>query len=326
VTAFDKVRQMVKEPIDAVEAPAWTTMLAQVTAKKEAYEGAVRRLCAKAQKGDQCLLWKATAGGDPFMAESDLVKEMCKAAESDDPEQGSQSDELSTHCVQFLSAPIEGASRASRQKCMQDFSAQVAGAAGGGGGGGDKREKCEPLRQTCQEQFAQFVDCQLGVARPGPIQPPGSLLTMLRRCKLLEDVLGTPEAPKVHAIRVTSLLGSDSTAGLRVTESKLRVMCGERDFVLSHRNTLVEGSLRWSTACDQTKLELGLGVPGGGTIDQVELMKNGPCSLVDLLGEAERHGEEYVWKFPDKGVSSSFRVAIPDRLQNALKLFCDGEG
>jgi len=329
VTAFDKVRQMVKDPIDGVEAPAWTTMLAQVVAKKQEYEGAVRRLCAKAQKGDQCLLWKTAAGGDPFMVENDLVKEMCKAAESDDPEQGAQSDELSAHCVQFLAAPVEGASRASRQKCMKDFAGQVAGAAGGGGGG-DKREKCEPLRQTCQEQFAQFVDCQLGVARPGPIQAPGALLTMLKRCKLLEDVLGTPENPKVHAIRVTSLLGSDSTAGLRVVESKLCVLCGERDFCLTHRNILVEGSLRWSTACDQSKLELGLGVPGGGTVDQVELTKNGPCSLVDMLGEAERSGQEYTWKFPDKGVSSSFRVAIPERLQNALRVFCDsgteGEG
>ena len=318
LAAFEKIQPLVKDPI-AGGAPAWTAMLAPAVAKKAEYAAAMIQTCDKAKLGDPCAPWKVP-GPDPFLAgTSEIVAATCQAAESDDGAQRAQAEVLSTRCAEMLGRPPKAASAASRQRC----GTQMAGAApAGGGGGGDPRAACPEIRQKCQE-FAAFVDCQLGVPKAGaPIPPPGWLTAALRNCRTFEEVLGTPEAPKVHAVRVTSLLGENAATGLAVVETRFRVLCGERDFGLKHRNTLVEDTLRWSTACDRSEIELTLASPDGVVRDEpARVGRDGPCSLYKLLGDARRHGDEYVWTFP-QGASTGFRVVVPDRLATVLPLFC----
>ena len=81
-------------------------------------------------------------------------------------------------------------------------------------------------------------------------------------------------------------------------------------------SSAVRCGLAWRPdQCSDARIQVTLSPSGGAQADErtVEIQRQGPFGLLELLNLATRSGSEYRWEFPSDQVIAAFRVVLPDQ-------------
>jgi hypothetical protein len=301
-----------------------------VAQKKGEYKEKMALICVGGGRGDPCAKVADMAGsggleaGEVAQRRNWVRREMVAvdaAADADDRR-------LREQLAKLLLAPVDQAEKQSVAGCEGQLRGQLAAAV--------ERFPARPpwtleqleailapergaVWQYCNETLAPFFNCVALKPKPNaPVRVPGDIVSFLNRAERLSRLLFDSSGGwRTHTISFQSVLSS-SVEGARVTRTALSVSCSnllEQPWAIQHRQTLVQKTLSWRPdQCAEAKLQVTLGSPEGGFAAErtVEIKRDGPFALLELLGVAERAGSEFRWTFPGEQVTAAFRVSLSD--------------
>jgi type VI secretion system protein ImpL len=144
-------------------------------------------------------------------------------------------------------------------------------------------------------------------------------LDFLRGVESTTGALFGPDGrPRQHKLFFTSVPSAPGEGGLLATRTALTVWCGDGEpWQLEHRQFRKSQQLTWSfETCGRAEVAVSVGSGPGDERPLDPIGAEGPMGLPTLLGEAERQGNQFSWRFPG-GVTATFEVNLPPRFLEA---------
>jgi hypothetical protein len=144
-------------------------------------------------------------------------------------------------------------------------------------------------------------------------------LDFLRGIESTTGALFGPDGrPRQHKLFFTSVPSGPGANGLLATRTALTVWCGDGEpWQLEHRQFRKSQQLSWSfETCARAEVAVSVGSGPGDERPLDPIAAEGPMGLPSLLAQADRHGNQFSWRFPG-GVTAIFEVNLPPRFIEA---------
>jgi len=297
------------------EPPPWVKTVGQVGREKNQYHEKVAAQACKVDTSDPCAAAQALKDGPGGASAAQLrswirdgLVGVSYGVDDDDRR-------LREGMAALLVHPLDRAGEGSRQACEQKMRDVIKGALGGLRFKGPWEitalervcPKVGAVWQACEQELAPFFNCSAVTPKPNaPVQVPADIVSQLKQADRLGRVWCGPNGLRTHTLSIESL-PTFSDGAAKVETTTLSVLCDEA-WELSHHQTKIRKNLSWNPAtCSGVRLEVE--VDGG---PMVEMERQGPFALFELLAAAKRSGKEYSWTFPEDHLTVSFNVSAPE--------------